>query len=152
MNKKTITYLLLAVVLGIWGVIGTKLVSGVKAPPVRENGAVRTKAKQPAAVYPLKLNYRNPFFAPVPVKDTVASVARISRPRPAEVKEPVDIQYRGRVTADGEVYYVIELVSGYYSFKPGDTVQGLLLKTEGADSLYFSKGKWVYAVEITNNE
>lgn len=152
MKRKTMTYLLLAAVIGIWGVIGYKLITATTGhPDPAVAPAVVLKKTQPEA-YPLKRNYRNPFLKFQPQKDTVSPPASNPRPVPQEQKPVIDLKCSGRMTIQGVTYYVVQALSGYYSLKQGDSVEGLTLKKTAGDSIYFSTGKWLYGVKISNTE
>jgi len=100
MHKNTKTYLLLAAVLLIWGIIGHRVFSG-------NSGATEIKAnfeKSPLKSLPTQVkdtfsilaNYRDPFLGTFP-KKKVKKTKRATKPK--KVVEPeMNVQFTGLVT------------------------------------------------------
>ena len=84
MKKNNKTYLLLAVVIGIWGFIGFRLLNVVNPSPIENTAFVSNETYVPKQLkardtFSLALNYRDPFLgtvsAPKKAKKIVAKKA-----------------------------------------------------------------------------
>lgn len=97
-NKKT--YLLLAVVLGIWGIIGFKLLKVVNPSPIKAEELAFNETFVPKQVkardtFSLALNYRDPFLGTVYApKRTKKPSKKIVKPKTPEKA----ISYTGFIT------------------------------------------------------
>ena len=85
MKKQTKTYILLTVVLGIWGFIGLKVVNTINPPAAKVKTKLAQAAFIPKAIkqrdtFSISANYRDPFlgtvYAPKMVKKATSKLAR----------------------------------------------------------------------------
>lgn len=152
MKQRITTYILLAVVLMIWGIIGYRFLSGSgesEAPGAAVPGKKGTVAGRS---YPPLLNYRDPFFREVPeALQKIALPEKKLSPPVVEEKELIEITCLGRIEKPGEVYYLISVQSEYYPVRPGDQIGDLKVKYVRGDSIYFEKKRWKYSAEIPEN-
>ncbi|MEM9144225.1 MAG: hypothetical protein AAGA86_14645 [Bacteroidota bacterium] len=103
MSKQTKTYLLLTVVLVIWGLIGFKVAKAIspdeKVPPVQPMTAMVPKATIKKDTFTLWANYRDPFLGTLPkAKRPKKSVARA---KPKKGMPQRNIAYAGSVAEQG---------------------------------------------------
>lgn len=149
MKQRITTYVLLTLVLIIWGIIGYRFLSGRGDKNIPEKCVPGGKEVSAARSYPPLLNYRDPFFKELLLEPEKSAVPKQKRTPPVvEIKEPIDIQCLGSIEKAGEVYYLVCIRSEYYPVKPGDIIGGLNVKRVTEDSIYFIKGKWVYTTGI----
>lgn len=149
MKQRITTYILLAAVLMIWGIIGYRFLSGSGEKRVAGVAAPGKKGTVAGRSYPPLLNYRDPFFREVPeALQKIAIPEKKLSPTVVEEKELIEITCLGRIEKPGEVYYLISVQSEYYPVRVGDKIGDLKVKFVTEDSLYFEKKRWKYAAEI----
>lgn len=149
MKQRITTYILLAVVLMIWGIIGYRFLSGSGENTAADVAAPGRGGVVAGGSPPPLLNYRDPFFSGVPEEPQKGTVPEKKLSPPVvEEREPIEIKCLGRIEKRGEVYYLISVQSEYYPVRPGDKIGDLKVKCVTEDSLYFEKKRWKYAAEI----
>jgi len=100
MKKNTKTFLLLAVVLGVWGVIGFKLLNAANPTAPNQILLASNDTFVPAQLkqrdtFSIVANYRDPFLGTVKApKKIVKSAPKVQKERPPEKS----IQYTGFIT------------------------------------------------------
>jgi len=98
-NKKT--YLLLAVVLAIWGVLGYRIVGSMSSDKVQNNDAALMETYIPKKVkkkdtFVILANYRDPFLGTMPKKSETKKKRKVV---PEKVELPKkNIKYSGSVS------------------------------------------------------
>lgn len=104
MSKNNKTYLLLALVLTIWGILGFKIINGLNpqtevenTPTIKNDFAVKTILKRDS--FEISANYRDPFLGTIPKTE------RAKRTQPKSVTNPPqpkrNIVYSGFVAQNG---------------------------------------------------
>lgn len=100
MHKNTKTYLLLAAVLLIWGIIGYRVFSGnsdaTEAEANFEKSALRSLPTQEKDTFSILADYRDPFLGTFP-KKTVKKTKRSTKPKKA-LEPEIKVQFTGLVT------------------------------------------------------
>lgn len=153
-NRRT-TYLMLAVVLGIWGLIGWRIWKGLqgKEDPIAVTDMSRPK-KQSDLVsdqFTLIANYRDPFLGKTFVDDDRPAVAtprpntatvQVTTPAVTEVPWP-ELHYYGFVRQSSQ-----EAMTGFLSIsgsshfvKAGQVIEGLTISRVWLDSVEVVRGK-----------
>lgn len=142
MKKNSITYLLLIVVVVVWGVVfynlfnpsdKNKVEQVTSHVPVRKNENKRTK---------LSLNYRNPFRA-VMVENKVEPEAQ-----PVEIKkeEPPTFKYKGFIQGVKNKVVIIENKGVREVINPKDSLFGFKIISLNNDSIVVRKNKTRYSL------
>ncbi|MBQ4279826.1 MAG: hypothetical protein IJC16_07735 [Rikenellaceae bacterium] len=143
MRSRGMTYVLLAVVLGIWGVVAWKLFfARPDSPAVPETVAVpKTKALQTEADT-LRLDYCDPFLratAVRPATDRSVTVAPIQGNAAAPAVEPPAFTYTGMIRK-GRTPYFLFLVNGIQEMiRPGGSLGEYRLASGCADSVVMTR-------------
>lgn len=149
MKQKFTTYILLAAVVVIWGIIGYRFLAAKEEPSPTASSALLHGSNTPENVYPLKLNYRDPFFKEVlPKPDSLPPPVKLPSPKKIEIKEPVPMECLGMIHKGGEIFYLIYLLAEHYSVRQGDSIGEFKVKRVDEDSIYLVKGKWTYSAAI----
>ena len=150
MKSRWTTYLLLATVAAVWGIVAWKIF----APADDCAPAARPKPVQPAAARPaadtLRLDYPDPFLkgAPRHVTAPRPAVRNLPAPKAAPVKrERVKIAHLGTVTSAGQPPHILTLGDQQYELRRGDSAGGFVLANFDADSLYLCKDGVTYGVK-----
>lgn len=151
MKSRWTTYLLLAAVVAVWGIVAWKIfVPANDAIP-----AVRPKLVVPAVGTPaadtLLLDYPDPFLkgAARPAA-TVRSVVRGLPPaKPAPPKrERVKIIHLGTISSGGRPLYILTVGDRQYELRRGDAAGDFMLAACDRDSLYLRKSGITYGVKL----
>ena len=146
MKKRYTTYLLIAAVVLIWGVIGYKFLLG----PEEEHSKELVTTKQPShnktIGYRLKLNYRDPFLpAPSPLPKKRELPKAIAKNKVIE-RRALTIRYLGTVETKRGCFYLMVERERHIILKLNDTIGGYKILKEDSDSIYLKKGKRVYGI------
>ncbi len=138
MKSKPVTYLLIAGVLVIWGVILWKVFSpkddAAPVPPPQK----RSETRAPTADT-LLLDYRDPFLGTVAGKPAPkpTGVTRVTTPVTYESPPPVEhsLRYMGRISRGGVPYGLIEINGTLHTLRRGETADGYRLDAIWQDSV-----------------
>lgn len=125
MKSKATTYLLVAGVVIIWGIILWKMFS-----PVKDTTPVAATSKKTESVETrrdtLILNYRDPFLGSFPKVDKtpkrVAAATAVVHQEPEQVQH--NLRYLGMITKDKVNYGLIEINGLLYTLKAGESADG----------------------------
>lgn len=151
MKSKATTYLLIAVVIIVWGIIGWRIFSpkddAAQSPPAPKKTGVAAKAADT-----LVLNYRDPFLgAAAQPKKAAAKPPRT--PQTAAPKPPPEpavvhnLRYMGRIMRDKAAYGLVEIGGTLNTMKTGEMVEGYKLVKLYDDSVQLVwKGKTITVV------
>ena len=134
MNKNLKTYLLLGLVILIWGIIGFKVIQAIsnepEVPVVATQPTLIPKSREKRDTFELVANYRDPFLGILP----------ISRKKPVErvvKKKPVskrNIVYSGLVsqTESGNTMFFVSIEGKQHIMSRNEKINGVtLLKGTG---------------------
>lgn len=150
MKSRWTTYLLLAAVAAVWGIVAWKIF----APAADTLPATRPKPAAPAAVRPavdtLRLDYPDPFLKGVPRHVVAARSAVRSLPvskAAAPKRERVKIAHLGTVTAAGQPLYILTVGDVQYELVCGESAGGFSLTSCDRDSLYLCRDGVTYGVK-----
>ena len=146
MKSRWTTYLLLAAVVAVWGVVAWRILAPARpaAPDVRP--AIDTSAVPQIVAETLRLDYPDPFLkgvaAPTPAARSV--VRRLPPAGKAEPKrrERVQLSHLGTVSAGGQTLHILTIGGRQYELSLRDTAAGFRLT--GADP---EIGEWVYGYD-----
>ena len=158
MKSKGTVYLLIVLVLIIWGLIVKKIFfstdnSAVTTLPKQNNKEISANKQADT----LLLNYRDPFLNKKQVKKVQSNlpVTKLQSALP-QVKDnkkrnfDILLQYVGYVNDKnkGITSYIIRINGHQQTMKQGDNIDGLKLVKITADSLFFEKGNDKHSVYI----
>lgn len=153
MKKKTKTYVLLGVVVLIWGIIGYKIISSLN-PSLPEQqlaqtsqGDFKPSKKIEADTFSIELTERDPFLGTMYRPKTTSKPKRISKPK-EEIVWP-NISYLGTVKKSSNSknqIFVITIDGQQYLLKKGQEVKEvkLLSGSENEVKLQFKKKRKEY--------
>lgn len=150
MKSRWTTYLLIAAVITVWGVVAWKIfqpahpVSG----PIARQPAVPAVAASDAAT--LQLDYPDPFLKetarPIPAART-AEQRRPSAKKTASRRERIAIEHLATVAVDGHTLYILTIGKGQYELHEGETAGAYRLTKSDRDSLYLEYKGEIYGVK-----
>lgn len=144
MKSKLTTYLLIAVVLVVWGIILKKMFFSRPDPVTPPLSSVRpTAAKE--APESLSLDYRDPFRPkPSPKPAVAATVPEQQKKAP----EKVNMKFIGRLECGKTVNYIVELEGNMHTLAHKEEAEGFQLVRVFTDSLHFRKNGETYTLLI----
>lgn len=150
--KKKLTYLMLPVVIAIWGIIfyrifyaaGERNVAVIK----EERGVDVTKRKFTADTFDLIADYRDPFLGKAAATEQKAASSPVStqksehKPSPSVILWP-SVSYSGMIkNQSSAVQLVLLQVNGNsHTVKAGEVVEGIKIMKVYKDSVEVSFGK-----------
>ena len=133
LNKQTKTYLLIAAVLGIWGTIAYKIISGVSgsenAPALQDHGVAFTpKAAAVRDTFSIQLTERDPFLGSLATQEKKHHRPKASKPVRITKEDPV-VSFEGTVKKQGgsNQVYVVTIDGEQVLLKKGQTLNGVTL-------------------------
>lgn len=146
MKSKYTTYILVAVVLVIWGVIIKKLFFASPKPQPVVAAPMKAEAKEDT-VRKLRLDYRDPFMP----KGKAGEIVQQRAPRqtqlskgPVDIREKSDIQFAGTVKNRSRTNYIVSTRGEYITLSEGEQAGDFVFVGACADSLLFRRGEQEY--------
>ena len=140
MKSRPLTYLLLVVALGIWGVVAWKLFFSGPKPAASDPAAVPVARNNPRAdIDTLRLDYSVP--GSVSARAPVRSKAKNERPS-------AKLACTGRIRKEGTDRYLISIDGRNHLLRQGESAGGFRLHAVGADSLWLAADGRKYGLKI----
>ena len=134
MSKNLRTYLLLALVLLIWGIIGFKVIHAISKDPempmVATQPTLIPKSTEKRDTFELAANYRDPFLGTLPLSKK-RTVKRAVQKKPISKR---NIVYSGLVsqTGSGNTMYFVSIDGQQHIMSKNEEINGVrLLKGNG---------------------
>lgn len=153
MKSRSLTYLLLIVALGVWGVVAWKLFfSGPKpaAPAPAAVPAARNDSR--ADIDTLRLDYPDPFLRAAAAKLQTQSVRvstdKTSRPTARKERPAAKLACTGRIRKQGVDHYLISIDGRVHLLRQGQSARGFTLRQIRGDSLVMVRDEERYPVKI----
>ena len=151
MKSRWTTYLLLAAVVVVWGVVAWRIFtpSSDAIPP--QVPIPKAAVAATPTVDTLSLNYPDPFLKGSPGKAVTLSpsVQALPPPKPAPIRrERVKILHTGTICVTGRPLYILTIGEQQYELRPGEAAADFLLTAVDSDSLYLSKEGVTYGVRL----
>lgn len=151
MKSRWTTYLLIAAVVAVWGVVAWKIFT--PATDHATNKAVQPAA--PTATSPprdtLQLDYPDPFLKNStvrPLQSAKPVVRPISETKPVPAKrEKVKITHMGTVTAGRRQFHILTIGEEMFEISLGEKAGDFTLASCDRDSLYMRKEGLIYGVK-----
>ncbi|WP_411032224.1 hypothetical protein [Spongiimicrobium sp. 3-5] len=132
MKKNKKTYLLLAAVLIIWGIIGFKVVNAINPSAKNDFNTGLTTKFEPKTMkakdtFSILADYRDPFLGTLP-KSRSANKKAPKTPKKAAIPE-IPISYTGFITekGSGKKIFFLTINGNQQMMTRGETVQGVKL-------------------------
>ena len=152
MKSRWTTYLLLAAVVAVWGVVAWRILAPARpaAPDVRP--AADAPAPAPTVAETLRLNYPDPFLKDAARPQAAAPRPVVRRLPPAKKAEPkrrerVQLSHLATVTVGGQVLHILRIGEVQYELHEGDAADGWRLARTDRDSLYLEREGTVCGVK-----
>ena len=138
MKSKVTTYILIAGVLVIWGIILWKVFSPKDDAPQIDMTPRKVVAVE-EVVDTLMLNYRDPFLGAIPTKPIV-NIRSVPLSVPMQIieQEPPPehrLRYLGQITRASTPHSLVEINGVLHTMRKGDTAEGYRLTTIWQDSV-----------------
>ena len=150
MKSRWTTYLLLAAVVAVWGVVAWRIFAPAKhdTPAIRPTASVPFAS--PAISDTLRLDYPDPFLrgatAPRPAsRPTVRPLPPVKKSVLQRDRTP--IVHLAAVTAGGQTLHILMIGEVQYELRPGDAAGGWRLAGSDRGSLYLEREGVTYGVK-----
>jgi len=130
LKKNTKTYLLLGLVLLIWGIIGYKIVNAISKEPevpiLEPSQVVITKKARKKDTFGLMANYRDPFLGTLPTVKKKKVVQPVDKKRQIPKKE---IVYSGLVSQShsDDTMFFVSIEGKQYVMSKGEEINEVTL-------------------------
>lgn len=149
MKSRGITYLLLAIVVAVWGVVAWKIfhqspdVSAVAIQPPHTEDTLFGSDEDT-----LRCDYPDPFLKNEVQRERTKPVIR-ALPQPIRQlhHEQVQIEHLGSVSSGNKTCYIVLLNEVQYELHFGESATDFVLTSADEDSLYFIKQDVRYGVK-----
>lgn len=155
MKNKKITYLLLLVVVVVWGLIIRKVFTITAAESTVPTAILpRAKPEVKKADRELLLDYRDPFLGRVnrelAAKTPPAALSAVKLPvaMPMVVEAPPALKYKGIIRKGKQIYAVIESGKMQEVVLKGGIIDDFRLLSITADSVVMQKGSKRYTFKL----
>lgn len=151
MKSRATLCLLLAAVVGVWGLVAWRLLAPAKRPPEAARPASASASAAAAPDDTLRLDYPDPFLkgatAPKRASRSVVRPLPSGKKAAPTPRERTKILHLATVAAGGRALHIVEIGGGQYELCMGDEAAGFRLHAADTDSLYFRKDGRIYGVE-----
>ena len=152
MKSRPLTYTLLLVALGVWGVVIWKIFFAKTESPILESPTSSANVSSLQKCDTLRLDYPDPFLRTISSKPTIQHRRVVhERPRSQTVSpEPPVVQLgcAGRIWKQGETYYLVSIDGHGYVLRVWETVQGYRLQHVVSDSLVLVRDPYTFRVKV----
>lgn len=152
MKSRPLTYLLLVVALGIWGVVAWKLFFSGPKPAASDPAAVPVARNNPRAdIDTLRLDYPDPFLRAVATRPSVPGSVSARAPVRSKAKNErpaAKLACTGRIRKEGTDRYLISINGRNHLLRQGESAGGFRLHAVGADSLWLAADGRKYGLKI----
>lgn len=150
MRSRLTTYLLLAAVAAVWGLVAWKIFALAPDAPAAARPAPPAAQTAPPDDRTLHADYPDPFLKGNPRSaPTVSRTARTLPPAKvaAPRRERVRIVHLGTVAAAGQQLHILKIGNEQIELAPGGRAAGFELVSGDADSLYLLRDGIRYGVK-----
>lgn len=148
MKSRWTTCLLLAAVVGVWGLVAWRLLAPAKNSVATERPKVAVQPPAATVAETLRLDYPDPFLkGTAATKPALRPVVRaLPSKAPQKPRERVAITHLATISSGGQTLHIVAFGTEQYELREGDTAAGFLLRSVDRDSLYFHKEGLTYSV------
>ncbi len=152
MKSRWTTYLLIVVVLAVWGLIAERIFFGCpdNAETTGKPDIETERIIRPHETDTLRCDYPDPFRVgrTKPSARKPKTVKKIKRPA-GRKREKVALDYFGSVRSGERMLHIVHIDGVQYELSVGGSAGGYRLKSADADSLYFEKDGIIYSLSRT---
>lgn len=151
MKSRWTTYLLLVVVVAVWGVVAWKIFAPASETVSVAQPKRAVPAAEAAAADTLYLDYPDPFLkgAPRQVVKPRSAVRGLPRAKTAQPRrERVNMVHLGTIRSAGKRLYILSVGDAQYELAQGESAGGFVFVECDRDSLYLSKNGVIYGVKL----
>lgn len=152
MKSRPLTYVLLIVALGVWGVVAWKLFFSGPKPAASAPAVVPAARNTPRTdIDTLRLDYPDPFLHTVATKPSVpapTSAKAPVRPKAKNERPAAKLACTGRIRKQGTDHYLISIDGRVHLLRQGESAGGFRLHAVGADSLWLATDGRKYGLKI----
>ena len=141
LKTNTKTYLLLAAVLGIWGTIGYKVITGVsdddpEVQAVVSDATFNPKPQQEQDTFSVALAERDPFLGTLAAKKKKTSKSNTVKTQQITIDDPT-VTFGGVVKKQGssQQVFVVNINNQQYLLKKGQKMDGVTLVSGNSKSI-----------------
>lgn len=151
MKNKLLTYLLIVLVIVVWGLIFMRLFSTSKEE-IRTQRVINTKYTIDTSIlntkYTLRLNYIDPFLGQKNKVFLLSKPKKNIKVKEKVQQEPIDAQYMGMISNKKQksVLALIRLNGEEYYLSVGETIDEVELIKCSETSIVLKKGKTKYII------
>lgn len=151
MKSRWTTYLLLAVVVAVWGVVAWKIFAPASdTVPVAQPKRAAPVAAATAADT-LQLDYPDPFLKGTP-RQVAATRSAVRALPPAKMAQPrrerVNMVHLGTIRSAGKRLYILSVGDAQYELAQGESAAEFVLAECDRNSLYLLKNGVTYGVKL----
>ena len=152
MKSRPLTYLLLVVALGIWGVVAWKLFFSGPKPAASAPAAVPAVGSDTRTdIDTLRLDYPDPFLRAAAAKPSVpapTSAKAPVRPKAKNERSAAKLACTGRIRKQGTDHYLVSIDGRVHLLRQGESARGFTLRQIRGDSLVMVRDEERYPVKI----
>ena len=156
MKKSVRTYVLLALVIGIWGIFLVRLIKTLypeqKALPSSKELAYKTTSSTQEEAAELKLNYRDPFLGKTISTQTQKAKKRAFEKAKVVVNTLLDkVSYQGFIGGKKtqDHHFFISIEGNQELFQVGDVIKGIKLISGNASQVVLRQNGVSKTIKIT---
>lgn len=150
MKNRKLTYLLILIVAGIWGIILRRIVSYAAPEPTQESVQERESPLLADSIsYALSLDYPDPFGETSPSRSVVPrhSTGGEAFPEPEPI-EPPAIHFKGVIRQKNSLYAILESNGHSDILRFGETIDEFRLAAVTPDSVILKKGVQSFILKL----
>lgn len=151
MKSRGLTYLLLIVVLGVWGVVAWKLFFSKPEVTPAAPAALVTRQKKPDNGDTLWLDYPDPFLraaVPQPAPGTASHTVKKAVPATGKPEPAINLACNGRIRSKGTDRYLVSFDGRVHLLGRGESAEGFTLQLLRGDSIGLFRNGKIYFVKI----
>ena len=150
MKSRPLTYLLLVVALGIWGVVAWKLFFSGPKPAASDPAAVPAVGSDTRTDDDtLRLDYPDPFLRTATAKPPARTSAKgTPRPTAQQKRSAAKLACTGRIRKQGTDHYLVSIDERVHLLRQGQRAGDFTLRQVRNDSLVMVRDTECYLVKI----
>ena len=147
MKSRWTTYVLLVVVLAVWGAVAWKIFNPSSKDEANTVPQVRVQAVPKEHQDTLLCDYPDPFLKGVRKVPAGRPALRVLPKKPAVRRERLVCTHLGTMASGKRVFHILTFEDRQYELSAGESAEGFTLRGYDRDSLYLEKEGVVYGVK-----
>lgn len=148
MKSRWTTYVLLVVVLAVWGAVAWKIFNPAPNGETKVAPPARTKTVQEDCVDTLLCDYPDPFLKGVRTVSPSRPALRALPKKPIARRENLTCEHKGTMAFGKRALYILAFGETQYELSRGESAEGFTLRDCDRDSLYLEKDGLIYGVKL----